>query len=103
MGCGGCNKSKFLISALLSIAYVYFPSQWTKVLPLIYNAMNCADGHYGVGIAWGLIFSALGDVAVENRAGNVEFVKYGLMLYAAANLLYVKGMISLIEIAYTVA
>ena len=88
----GCSLCNFALSAILSVAYFVYPRQWTKILPILFNASLCHSDKYGSAIAYGLAFSSLGDIALEMETSKDMYFLVGLVFFLIGHLFYVKGM-----------
>lgn len=84
-------KSKFATSIALASIYFAFPTLWTKVLAILYNAVNCGDDPYGSLIAYGLAFSSLGDISLEISKSDKFYFMCGLIFFLIGHLFYIKG------------
>ena len=89
MGCNQCNN--MYISAALALTYFAYPSQWTKILPILFNAYNCNDDSYGTTISYGLAFSALGDISLEISSTDPLYFMAGLVFFLIGHVFYIKG------------
>ena len=89
-----CMKSKFAISIALTSVYFAFPTCYTKVLAILYNAINCGDDPYGSLIAYGLAFSSLGDISLEISKSDKFYFMCGLIFFLIGHLFYIRGNIN---------
>lgn len=88
---GECYKCNFATSAALAVVYFLFPSQWTKILPVLFNAVHVDHDAYGTLIGYGLAFSALGDIALEISSTDAMYFMAGLAAFLVAHLFYIKA------------
>lgn len=105
-----CNKNgkssdafvNFSVAGALALVYFIYPSEWTKILPILYMALNCGSDKYGTLIAYGLAVSSLGDIALEMDRTNPMYFMAGLIFFLIAHILYIKAFLKgCVEISVT--
>jgi uncharacterized membrane protein YhhN len=97
MGC--CNKSKtgcditvnFMVTLALVMVYFTYPNEWTKIMPIMWLALNCGSDKYGSLIGYGLAISSLGDIALEMDRTDPKLFMAGLVFFLVAHILYIQG------------
>lgn len=94
----GCSNKKscdicvnMTIAGVLAVVYFMYPSEWTKIIPILWMALNCGSDHYGSLIGYGLAVSSLGDIALEMNRSDPMYFMAGLVFFLIAHILYIQG------------